>query len=97
MGKKMRIEDVFSMMRKMPTMTIKFMDGKEKKTFDLPQGNLLYIYMVNKMNDGRMKLRNMGISEEDVAEIVKNIDPRFIKFADWVQSDFLNRKRNDSF
>lgn len=105
MGKKMRITDVFSMMRKMPTVSVQFWDSdardnskredKDKKTYELTQGNLLYIYMVNKMSDGRMKLRKMGISEQDVANITKLIDPRFIEFADWLQEDFLVRKRNE--
>ena len=105
MGKQMRITDVFSMMRKMPTVSVQFWDSdardnskredKDKKTYELTQGNLLYIYMVNKMSDGRMKLRKMGISEQDVANITKLIDPRFIEFADWLQEDFLVRKRNE--
>lgn len=105
MGKKMRITDVFSMMRKMPTVSVQFWDSdardnskredKDKKTYELTQGNLLYIYMVNKMSDGRMKLRKMGISEQDVANITKLIDPRFIEFADWLQNDYLVRKRNE--
>ena len=56
---------------------------------DLTQGNLLYIYMVNKMADGRMKLRQMNISEEDVQEIKKALDPRLVELADWIQDEFL--------
>lgn len=45
--------------------------------------------MVNKMTDGKMKLRKMGITEEDVYDIVRWLDPRFIELADWIQDTFL--------
>ena len=89
-GKKAkRWSDIFSLDRDLPTASVKFWDGGEMKDHKLTQGNLLYIYMVNKMADGRMKLRKMGITEEDVVNIVRNLDPRFIELADWLQSDFL--------
>ena len=84
-----RWSDIFSIDSKLPIATVKFWDGGEMKDHKLTQGNLLYIYMVNKMADGRMKLRKMGITEEDVANIVRSLDPRFIELADWLQSDFL--------
>ena len=94
-GKKMRWSDLFSLERKMEGMEVEFWDAGEKKTHKLSQGNMLYIYMVNKMSDGRMKLRKMGISEEDVERITDRIDPRFIELADWMQEDFLKQKRKD--
>ena len=66
-------------------------DGKEKKTFTLTQGNLLYIYMVNKMNDGAMKLRKMGITEEDVESIKEHLDPRLVQLADWLQDEYMTQ------
>lgn len=92
-GRKMRWSDLYSVERKMPTVTVKFWDDGMKE-HKLTQGNLLYIYMVNKMSDGRMKLRKMGIDQDTVNAIVRQMDPRFIELADWLQSDFLVRTRN---
>lgn len=94
-GKKMQWGDLFAMERKMPKATVTFWDGGEKKDHELTQGNLLYIYMVDKMADGRMKLRRMGITEEDVENIKEFVDPRFLELADWMQEEFLVEKRNE--
>lgn len=84
-----RWSDLFSIEKKLPTMEVKFWDGEKMADFTLTQGNLLYIYMVNKMTDGKMKLRKMGITEEDVNNIARELDPRFIELADWIQDTFL--------
>ena len=84
-----RWSDLFSIEKKLPTMEVKFWDGEKMADFTLTQGNLLYIYMVNKMTDGEMKLRKMGITEEDVSNIARELDPRFIELADWIQDTFL--------
>lgn len=94
-GKKMQWGDLFAMERKMPKATVTFWDGGEQKDQELTQGNLLYIYMVDKMADGRMKLRRMGITEEDVENIKDFVDPRFLQLADWMQEEFLVEKRNE--
>lgn len=94
-GKKMQWGDLFAMERKMPKATVTFWDGGEQKDHELTQGNLLYIYMVDKMADGRMKLRRMGITEEDVENIKDFVDPRFLQLADWMQEEFLVGKRNE--
>lgn len=94
-GKKMQWGDLFVMERKMPKATVTFWDGGEQKDHELTQGNLLYIYMVDKMADGRMKLRRMGITEEDVENIKDFVDPRFLQLADWMQDEFLVGKRNE--
>lgn len=94
-GKKMQWGDLFAMERKMPKATVTFWDGGERKNHELTQGNLLYIYMVDKMADGRMKLRRMGITEEDVENIKDFVDPRFLQLADWMQEEFLVGKRNE--
>ena len=66
-GKKgMTMSKLMRMAMKKGTATVYFMDGNEMKPHQLTVGNMLYIYMVNKMADGRMKLRKMGISETDV-------------------------------
>ena len=84
-----RWSDIFSIDKKLPTLTIEWYDDGEMKQYEVSQGNLLYIYMVNKMIDGKMKLRRMGISEADVQEIEKHLDPRYIEIADWIQNEFL--------
>ena len=62
---------------------------------ELTQGNLLYIYMVDKMTDGRMKLRRMGITEDDITSIENFLDPRFKVLGDWLQNEFLVSTRNE--
>lgn len=93
-GRKMRWSDLYSVERDMPTVDVKFWDGGKMQDHKLTQGNLLYIYMVNKMSDGRMKLRRMGIEQEHVDAIKAQMDPRFIELADWLQEDFLVNIRN---
>ena len=92
---KMKWGDLFSLERNLPKATVTFWDGGEQKAHELTQGNLLYIYMVDKMADGRMKLRRMGITEEDVENIKEFVDPRFLELADWMQDEFLVEKRNE--
>lgn len=87
--------DLIRRVGKLPKGTVSFWNGGEMKECEMTQGNLMYIYMVNKMLDGRMKLRKMGISEEDVAEIERVLDPRLIELADWMQDEFLVQTRNE--
>ena len=94
-GKDMTWGDLFAIDRKLPKASVSFWDGGEMKDHELTQGNLLYIYMADKMSDGRMKLRRMGITEDDVENIKNFLDPRFIQLADWMQEEFLVDKRNE--
>jgi len=80
---------------KMPKATVSFWDGGEMRDHELTQGNLLYIYMVDKMTDGRMKLRRMGITEDDITRIENFLDPRFKALGDWLQDEFLVDTRNE--
>ena len=93
-GKKMKWADLFTLERKMGKVPVEFWDGGERKQHELTQGNLLYIYMVDKMSDGRMKLRYMGITEQDVQQITEILDPKFKELADWLQEEYLVNKRN---
>ena len=93
-GKKMKWADLFTLERKMGKVPVEFWDGGERKLHELTQGNLLYIYMVDKMSDGRMKLRYMGITEQDVQHITEILDPKFKELADWLQEEYLVNKRN---
>ena len=94
-GKDMKWGDLFSIDRKLPKASVRFFDGGEMKDHELTQGNLLYIYMADKMSDGRMKLRRMGITEEDIEDIKNFLDPKFMQLADWMQEEFLVDKRNE--
>lgn len=91
--KKMRWSDLYSVEAKMPKATIRFWDGGIMKEHELTQGNLLYIMLADQMTDGRMKLRAMGITEEDVDAIRSQMDSRFIDLADWIVNDFLPSRR----
>ena len=94
-GKKMKWGDLFAIDRRLPKANVRFWDGGEPKDHELTQGNLLYIYMADKMADGRMKLRKMGITESDIEDIRKFLDPHFLELADWMQEEFLVEKRNE--
>lgn len=87
--------DLIRRVGKLPKGTVSFWNGGEMQERELTQGNLMYIYMVNKMLDGRMKLRKMGITEENVADIEEVLDPRLMELADWLQDEFLVQTRNE--
>lgn len=87
--------DIIRLEGKLPQATVSFWDGGEMRDHELTQGNLLYIYMVDKMTDGRMKLRRMGITEDDITNIENFLDPRFKTLGDWLQDEFLVATRNE--
>lgn len=87
--------DIIRMERKLPKATVSFWDGGEMRDHELTQGNLLYIYMVDKMTDGRMKLRRMGITGNNISDIENFLDPRFKTLGDWLQNEFLVATRNE--
>lgn len=91
----MKLNDLYALERsnKVKTLDVTIRDIEGEQTYKLQQGNLMYIYMVNKMPDGAMKLRQMGILDADVERIKENIDPRFLKLADWIQGEFLPKMR----
>ena len=91
----MTLNDLYALERsnKVKSLDVIIRDIEGEQTYKLQQGNLMYIYMVNKMPDGAMKLREMGILDADVERIKENIDPRFLKLADWIQGEFLPKMR----
>lgn len=91
----MILNDLYALERsnKVKSLDVTIRDIEGEQTYKLQQGNLMYIYMVNKMPDGAMKLRQMGILDADVERIKENIDPRFLKLADWIQGEFLPKMR----
>ncbi|UKK52167.1 hypothetical protein L6472_06185 [Prevotella sp. E13-17] len=88
-----RWSDLYNIVRRLPMMDVDMIDGYERKTFKLTQGNLLYIYMANKMSDGQMKLKKMGITEDVVEGIKDFLDPRLVELGDWLQEEYLPEKR----
>ena len=92
-GKGKKWSDLFSIERKLPKGEVRIKDGNEVIVHELPQGNLLYIYMVNKMSDGRMKLRKMDITEAAIEDIESMVDPKLKMIADWLQDEFLVKRR----
>ena len=87
--------DLIRRIGNMPKMTVQFWDGGAMRDHTLTQGNLMYIYMADKMDDGRLKLRAMGVKEDDIAKITRALDPRLIELADWLQDEFLVDTRNE--
>ena len=89
-GRKMQWSDLYLKERFMPTLDVTWRDGEgNQHTYTLSQGNMLAIYMWNKMHDGQMKLRKMDIVDSDVNRIAERIDPKLITLADWIQEEFL--------
>ena len=68
---------------------VTWLDAGKPKEFEISQGVGAYIHAVNKMTDGKMHLRAMGITEEDVAKIESKVDEKYIRFIDWLQDEFL--------
>lgn len=94
-GKIKKWADLIRYVSGLPDKEVVFKNDGVDEHFTLSQGNLMYIYMVNKMLDGRLKLSKMGLTSDVVEEITKEIDPRLIKLADWMQEDFLVQTRNE--
>lgn len=94
-GRKMQWSDLYLKERFMPTLDVTWRDGEgNQHTYTLSQGNMLAIYMWNKMHDGQMKLRKMDIVDSDVNRIAERIDPKLITLADWIQEEFLPTLRS---
>lgn len=91
-GKKTTIENFMDMSRK-DGAVLEYQEGGQKKTIDLTRGQVLYLYMINKMADGQMKLSRMGIPDADVLKMAKELPEEMVRFADWVQEDFLTELR----
>ena len=64
-------------------------NNPNKRKVHLKQGQMLYIYLVNKEADGAMKLRAMGITEQDVDDIENRIHPKMKELGDWLQQEYL--------
>lgn len=71
------------------TIKVTIINGKRAEEILLTYGEAMYLYMADKMSDGRVKIRKMGISEEDMNALIANIPQQYIQFADWIQGEFL--------
>ena len=65
----------------------------EEEENQLTYGEAMYLYMVNKMVDGQVKLRRMGISEERMNQLTEDLPVQYRYFADWIQAEFLPKLR----
>ena len=91
-GKKTTIEKFMDMSRK-DGAVLEYQEGGEKKTIELTRGQVLYLYMINKMADGQMKLSRMGITDAVVMKMANELPQGFKEFADWVQEELLTELR----
>lgn len=73
--------------------TITVTAGSRVQDVQLTIGQAMYLYMVNKMADGKVKLAKMGIFDEDVERAKDSLPTKYIAFADWLQNEFLPEKR----
>ena len=80
--------------KKFPPIQVSYWDNNNYVTRDLRQDEAAYIYCVNKMRDGQMKLEAMGIDDNTVQQIAQQLDPRLIQLADWYQGEFLPKRRD---
>jgi len=93
LGRKATWADLADMMDKDSNLVVSVIDTKGTKDIKLSQGQLAYIYALYKMADGRMKLNNMGITDETMADIENALNPIAKEAIDWLQNDFLPRTR----
>lgn len=73
--------------------SIEIRSGKAKEVYAPTIGEALYVYMADKMEDGRVKLRKMGIGESEVAMLADLLPQQYVRFADWLQNEFLPDRR----
>ena len=82
-------EKVLSDSEKDSNIKVHIINGKRVEEIVLPYGTAMYVYMANKMTDGRVKLDKMGISQETIAAMTKELPNEYIQMADWIQEEYL--------
>lgn len=85
-------------------LTVNMLNGVDKdgnpvsEDISINAGNALYIYAVNKMVDGKMKLAAMNITDADVEKLTNDVREKFgqeiIDVVDWIQSEYFSQLRN---
>lgn len=91
--RKARWSDLYALTNKAAG-SCEWWDGGQIREHKVTQGNLMYMYMVNKMTDGQVKLRRMCITDDKMLEIERALDPRLKAVADWLQEELLPNLRN---
>ena len=71
-------------------------EGEYGRKIEIPmtKGEAMYVYMVWKMDDGRMKLEQQGFTDDTLLEIEDFIGENYKAFADWIQDDLLVNLRD---
>lgn len=71
-------------------------EGEYGRKIEIPmtKGEAMYIYMVWKMDDGRMKLEQQGFTDDSLLEIEDFIGENYKALADWIQDDLLVNLRD---
>ena len=82
-------EKALSDSEKESNIIVELINGIKLEEMTLTYGSAMYVYMVDKMVDGKVKLRKMGISEEAVARLTETLPDAYLAFADWIQDEFL--------
>lgn len=81
--------DIYGYAKALPGATITYYDGADMREYEIGQGELLYLYAVDKMPMGRATNRRMGIDEATMQNITNALDPKLKEYADWVQEELL--------
>lgn len=81
--------DIYGYAKALPGATISYYDGADMREYEIGQGELLYLYAVDKMPMGRATNRRMGIDETTMQKITDALDPKLKEYADWVQEELL--------
>lgn len=71
-------------------------EGEYGRKIEIPmtKGEAMYVYMVWKMDDGRMKLEQQGFTDDSLLEIEDFIGENYKDLADWIQDDLLVNLRD---
>lgn len=71
-------------------------EGEYGHKIEIPmtKGEAMYVYMVWKMDDGRMKLEQQGFTDDSLLEIEDFIGENYKALADWIQDDLLVNLRD---
>lgn len=81
--------ELYDYAKALPGATITYYDGADMRDYEIGQGELLYLYAVEKIPMGRATNRRMGIEDATMQRITDALDPKLKEYADWVQEELL--------
>ncbi len=87
--------DLYDYADALPKAKVAYHDGAEMREFEVSQGELLYLYAVEKMPMGRATNRKMGITEAAMQNITNTLDSKLKAYADWTQEELLPQMGKD--